>query len=130
MHLIMNRLKYRYTLLVTLFFSLDSIALEKRYQTGIVREISESRIELDLSPEGFYSYIGFICEPEICITTREINIGDEVLLILSSFNKLNNLLSIRRCLPDDIECKKVKELNIEERIELEKEIEQTLERNK
>ena len=126
----MNRLKYRYTLLFALFLSLDSIALEKRYRTGIVREISESRIELELSPEGLYSHIGFICEPEICITTREINIGDEVLLSLSSFNKLNKLLSIRRCLLDDVECKKVKELNIKERIELEKVIGQTLESNK
>jgi len=99
---------------VVLCMSLAACASDERLRTGIVRDISEKRIELDL-PSGSVSYIGFTCEPIICSSTHQFGVWDNVLLRLGAENNINKLLSIRLCKENDAECEKARNEELEER---------------
>jgi len=104
-------------LVLILFKPSYSIADNKRYSTGIVMEISNNRIELDKPHTGSLSMIGFSCEPEICISTRDVKVGDKVLLVLGAVDRKNKLLSIRKCVVDDSDCRRVTDAEITEETE-------------
>jgi hypothetical protein len=82
---------------------LQACSSDERYRTGVVREITQSRVELDSSNEIITS-IGFTCEPVVCETISKISKGDKVYIRLGSENKKNKLLSIRKCAEKDSDC--------------------------
>ncbi len=90
--------------IATLTICLQACSTDDRYRTGVVREISQSRIELDMSNE-MITHIGFTCEPVVCKSINQISKGDRVYIRLGSENKKHKLLSIRKCAEDDSECK-------------------------
>lgn len=98
--------------------SLLGCASNDRFATGVVRDISKDSIELD-SPSGMISSIGFSCEPKVCDSTKNISVGNEVILRLGSENRKNKLLSIRKCHSDDKECLKTGKKEIQAHNELE-----------
>ena len=104
----------RYISILIIFISTNGIASEERFRTGFIQEISESHIELDMQHTGAYSHIGFLCEPEVCKSTNNFKVGDEVLLTLGSMDNKNKLLSIRKCVPSDIKCNEVKKIDTQE----------------
>ncbi len=88
-------------------------ASDEKLRTGLIVEISEKRIELEL-PSVKTSHIGFTCEPVVCESTHQFGAGDHVLLRLGAENRKNKLLSIRLCKKDDPECEKVRNEELEE----------------
>lgn len=48
--------------------------------------------------------IGFTCEPEVCESTKEFEVGDEVLVTLGAVNHKNKLLKIQLCLKIEKVC--------------------------
>ena len=112
----MKKIKIAYLISVALFLNTYAIASEESFEMGIVQQISESRIELEMQHTGSYSHIGFFCEPEICMTTQKIKIGDKVLLTLAAIDRRNKLLSIRKCTINDVQCDKVREISIKEHV--------------
>ncbi len=93
--------------------NLVACASDERLRTGVVRDISEKRIDLDL-PSGSVFQIGFTCEPIVCSTTRRFGVGDNVLLRLGAENNKNKLLSIRLCNENDAVCEKARNEELEE----------------
>ncbi len=107
----MKHVSARSSLLLTLAILtvfLFACSSDERSSTGVVREISQSRIELDISNE-MTSSIGFTCEPSVCKSISRISKGDSVYIRLGSENNKNKLLSIRKCAENDSECKQARD---------------------
>ncbi len=95
-------------ILAILTILLSACSSDERSSTGVVREISQNRIELDVSNE-MISTIGFTCEPSVCKTISRISKGDSVYIRLGSENNINKLLSIRKCAENGSECKQARD---------------------
>lgn len=96
----MNKIKQAslFTLGIIFFFTLsisNAVAGEVKIHTGTIADISLNRIELDR--KGSLSMIGFLCEPEVCETTKNFKTGDEVIVDFGSVNRKNKLLLIQKC---------------------------------
>jgi hypothetical protein len=113
----MPKIRAKIIYILAIFISTHASASEERYRTGFVQKISKNNIELELRHTDMYTYIGFLCEPEICKTTHKIKIGDEVLLTLGSISNKNKLLSIRKCLINDADCHRVQKIDIQDESE-------------
>lgn len=119
----MPTFKNSYLCVLAILICGNVAASEKKFRTGFVQEISEDRIYLDMQHTGIYSQIGFVCAPEICKTTNNFKIGDEVLVTLGAVDGKNKLLSIRKCVPNDVQCREVKKSDIAEEAERKRESE-------
>lgn len=96
-----------------LLVALEAALANDRSETGIVHTMENYQMVLDYA-SGSQGHIGFLCEPEICELTRSIYPGDEVLITLGALDGKTKLLNIRKCTPDDMECLRVAEEEIEQ----------------
>lgn len=113
----MRKTNIRYVCLLAILICTNGFASEERLQTGFIQELSERSIMLDMKHTGITSSIGFLCEAQICKSVKDFKVGDEVLLTLGAIDNANILLSIRKCVIEDAQCNKVKELDINEESE-------------
>jgi len=98
---------FRVLLALSIMTTGSAVAEDVRMYTGVVQEVSESRIQL-LQSSGSIIAIGFLCEPDICKSTRLHAEGDVIIASFGSVDGKNKLLSMRKCLPKDQECRQVK----------------------
>lgn len=98
-------------LLAVLMITFTGCASSDRHVSGVLLEISDKHVKLDL-PTGSISSIGFKCELDACDSLKMFDVGDEVILRLGAENRKNTLLSIKKCISASEECRRVNEQEI------------------
>jgi len=96
-----------------LILSLEVALANERIETGIVEKMDENLMVIN-HPSGSQGHIGFLCDPEICKLTRNIFPGDKILITLGAVDRKTKLLNIRKCISEDVECRRAAEEEIEQ----------------